>query len=267
MPRLAPLHPAVLLALLAQVSLACAEPAPEPTARLASGAQQTLAQVASRPVSLDAFLDAADAFLGAHVTARGTVRYSRVDTDALAGLVAQIGAMDASALSAAERKAFLVNAYNVLVIRAVLDAGTPASPLDDAQFFDRAAYTVAGETLSLDGLEKQRLYRDFPDARLHFALVCAAQGCPPLRREAYRPGKLGEQLRAQTERALGLPHLVRVEGGTLKLSELFEWYRADFERDADGGTLASFVGAYRDDVPEGATVEFMPYDWTTNAAK
>ena len=49
---------------------------------------------------------------------------------------------------------------------------------------------VAGETLTLDEIEHEIIRKHFSEPRIHFALVCAAMGCPPLRTEAY----VGEDL-------------------------------------------------------------------------
>ena len=53
---------------------------------------------------------------------------------------------------------------------------------------------VAGRTWSLDQIEHDVIRARFGDPRVHFALVCAALGCPPLRAEAYRGETLDPQL-------------------------------------------------------------------------
>ena len=39
--------------------------------------------------------------------------------------------------------------------------------------------------MTLNDLENERLRKPYNDPRIHFALVCAAKGCPGLSREAY----------------------------------------------------------------------------------
>ncbi|MEM6733941.1 MAG: DUF547 domain-containing protein, partial [Myxococcota bacterium] len=63
--------------------------------------------------------------------------------------------------------AFYIDAYNALVLRAVLDSGTPKSVLDAKDFFKTKAHKVAGRTVSLDELEKKVLNPLANDPRTH----------------------------------------------------------------------------------------------------
>jgi hypothetical protein len=222
--------------------------------------------LAAQQDTASAFFDQADAFFGRVVTSDGLVRYDLAREAGLGDLAETLRALDLAALSERERKAVLVNAYNVYAIKAALEAWPITSPLEDERFFTREAYPLGGQTLSLDQIEKERLYGEFDDARLHFALVCAAASCPPLLSRAYRPERLEEQLEAQTRRSLALPHIARIDGGDLVLSQIFDWYRGDFERDSPDATLVGYVRAYREGVPPSASVHFDDYDWTLNDA-
>ena len=210
-----------------------------------------------------AFFDGTDQLLKTYVS-HGRVDYAALKTSgALAPLVASIAATDPDAVPAAERKAYLINAYNVLVLDRAL-AGYPlASVLDDPQFFDRKSVTVGGRKLSLNQLEKGTLFRAYPDARLHFVLVCGAVDCPPLTDFAYRPDKLEAQLDRQTRRALDDADFVRVSGGEVAPSQIFEWYAGDF-----GGSKAAaveWINARRSaPLPAGAKVGYYRYDWSLN---
>ena len=210
-----------------------------------------------------AFFDDADRLLKASVSG-GLVDYASLKASgALAPLVATIAATDLDEVPAAERKAYLINAYNLLVLDRAL-AGYPlASVLDDPQFFDRKSVTVGGERLSLNQLEKGLLFERYPDARLHFVLVCGAVDCPPLTDFAYRPGSLGAQLDRQTQRALDDPAFVRVSGGDVELSQIFEWYAGDF-----GGSkpeVVEWINARRTTaLPTGGRVGYYRYDWGLN---
>jgi hypothetical protein len=59
-----------------------------------------------------------------------------------------------------------------------------------------------------------------------------------------------------------------VEGDTVYVSSLFDWYKADFERQ-EGSNMA-FIRKYADDrvieMIEGTErMRFIDYDWTLNA--
>jgi hypothetical protein len=53
---------------------------------------------------------------------------------------------------------------------------------------------VGGRAYGLDEIEQGIIRKRFQEPRIHFALVCAAMGCPPLRGEAYTGARLDAQL-------------------------------------------------------------------------
>ena len=71
-----------------------------------------------------------------------------------------------------------------------------------------------GQSLTLNNLEHDIIRKDYPDPRIHFALVCAALGCPPLRDEPYLADRLNEQLDAQARECLDRPVKTRVDART-----------------------------------------------------
>ena len=99
-----------------------------------------------------------------------------------------------------ERLALLINAYNAFTLRLILDHYPVASITDIPadQRWDAVRWRLAGETYSLNQIEHELVRPNFREPRIHFALVCAAVGCPPLRTEAYTGELLEEQLEGQT---------------------------------------------------------------------
>ena len=174
----------------------------------------------------------------------------------------------------AERIAFWLNAYNAFTVRLVLDHYPIASIrkigwLPGAAFRERFIPMPAlkGGTISLDDIEHGTLRPTFHEPRVHFALVCAARSCPPLRPEAYRGADLDWQLDDQARAFLRDPAKNRVDHAmrTLYLSRIFEWYRDDFE--TSGSSLPAFVARYRDDgadITGEWRVTFLEYDWRLN---
>lgn len=216
--------------------------------------------------TIDSFFDDTSTLLEQYV-AYGLVDYAGLNGDQalLNALVEYIAEADRSRFSEDEDKAFLINAYNVLVLKTVLDHYPFQSPLDVPGFFDRIEYTVAGERLTLDGLEKGELFVQYPDARMHFVLVCAAAGCPEIIPTAYRPSTLEQQLDTQTERAMNNEKHVRIMEDQKKIlvSELFSWYEADFKEEAP--SIRAYIDAYRSTLlPEDYEIDYMPYDWQLN---
>ncbi|GAA4438127.1 hypothetical protein GCM10023188_33110 [Pontibacter saemangeumensis] len=221
------------------------------------------AVVAARDVS---FYTAVTRFLQEHVQ-EGQLNYKALQKDQgqLQRLVQQLAVYNLENAPASERKAFYLNAYNLLVLHQVLAHYPLKSVKDVPGFFDERQFRVAGEMLTLNQLEKQKLMAPYRDARVHFALVCAARSCPPLLNEAYAPGKVEEQLEAQTKRALQDDGFIKVQpkGKKVLVSELFKWYREDFLRHAP--SVPAYINRYRSHpLPAGYTLGYYPYNWALN---
>ncbi len=209
------------------------------------------------------FFNQADAFFKKNVK-NGLVDYANLKNDAgLKSLIKAVENADLGNADQATKKAFYINAYNLQVI----NAATQLYPLNSVQsvggFFDRKKVTVANKSLTLNNLEKQYLLKPYNDARLHFVLVCGALGCPPITTFAYQPSQLDQQLDQQTKLAVNNPKFIRVNGNTAELSQIFNWYAADF-----GGNktnILKFINKYRtQDIPQSSKVKYYDYDWTLN---
>ncbi len=213
----------------------------------------------------NAFFNKTDKFLKSRVQNNGVV-YKGLKSDAqLAGLIAEVAAADLSAADAATRKAFLINAYNLLVINGAAQAYPLSSVQNISGFFDGQKHNVAGKKVTLNQLEKAQLLRVYEDARLHFVLVCGAEGCPPITNFAYRPGSLDRQLDAQTRKAVNDSEFIRVDKGakTAQISKIFEWYAGDFGGNKNA-TLA-WINKYRADaIPTSYKISYYNYDWNLN---
>lgn len=172
-----------------------------------------------------------------------------------------------------DRLAFLINLYNAATLRLIIDA----YPVDSIKSlgsllsspWDKKVVGLFGDTISLDRLEHEIIRKDFEEPRIHFALVCAALGCPPLRGEAYRGAALEAQLEEQTRSFLQTreKNYLDREKQVLWLSPIFKWYRADFE--VGGKSLVDFVTPYLNAGEGAATladvdVSFTHYDWRLN---
>ena len=120
-----------------------------------------------------------------------------------------------------------------------------ASILEIEKAWDGPRLVLAGEKHTLNEIEHELLRKRFAEPRIHFALVCAATGCPPLRSEAYRADRLEEQLAEATRHFVRTSFFNRLDRaeGILYVSKIFEWYGEDFE-DLTGhadGKVSAFV--------------------------
>lgn len=212
--------------------------------------------------------DGFDSFFRKYVNAEGTVDYSGIQMSELTALVDSMEGYPLFDQSESKQKAFLINAYNILVIHSIVQEQVSESVMNANSFFTLRKHVVAGEKYSLNELEKEQLIKRFPDARLHFVLVCGALSCPPIISEVYHPESLEEQLARQTEQALNDSFFVRYDtlSNTIEWSALFEWYAADFGNNTE--EVIKWINGFRTvKLPLSAKTKSMPYDWSLNSQK
>lgn len=201
--------------------------------------------------------------------------------------VRQLGAVSSSEYdnwSRNEKLAYLINAYNALVLQQVIDnypikrsmhlkaLVRPANSVWQIKgFFDDVRHPVAGASRTLDDIEHKLLREVLKEPRIHAALVCAARSCPPLRKEAYDAARIDEQLDEQWRVFINDKERNHIDRrrGEIKLSEILKWFESDF-----GGTDAviSFISRYVDAPTQNwlrtrkYRVLYFDYDWTLNDA-
>jgi hypothetical protein len=182
-----------------------------------------------------------DALLGRYVDDRGQVCYSQwqedcCDLNRLGAYLNRLTLVDPSLPATREATmAYYINAYNALTLWGILDSYPVVSiqRLDGERsryaIFDDLRLWVGDRYLSVNGIENDVL-RPMGDPRVHFALVCAARGCPRLRNRAYAAQCLHVQLDdnaieffSRHERF----HISRLTG-KVKVSPILKWYREDF---------------------------------------
>jgi len=217
----------------------------------------------------DSFFNETDKFLGEYVK-HGKVNYQSVSSHpkALNNLVKQIENYSLEGKTKQQEKAFWINAYNILVIKGIIEHYPVQSPMKIPGFFDAKKHLAAGQKLTLNQIENKKIRAVYHDARIHFVLVCAAVSCPPITNFAYKPGNLDDQLEQQTIKALNDDKFIRVnqENQSVGISEIFKWYAEDFKTNGKG--FIEYINLYRKEkIPPGYKVEFYSYDWSLNEIK
>lgn len=218
---------------------------------------------------------------------RQHVRGGLVDYDAFAASPAfakylqTLARTDPSRLPRTEQLAFWINAYNAYTIQLINNHEERASikNINRALGFIKAGgpwkepmATVGGTDYTLDEIEHERIRPVFNEPRIHFALVCAAISCPPLRSEAYVAERLDAQFEAQATQFLRRSpgkNRVDVASGTVYLSRIFDWYGQDFAPSSKG--VLTVLSRYWPAGPERALlasgrarVKWTEYDWSLN---
>jgi len=208
----------------------------------------------------------------------GRVNYTalkahRQELDRFLDQVAAVSETGFKGWSEKQQIAFLVNAYNAYTLRLILDHYPVKSIKDIGTLFkgpwDQPVVHLFGRTLTLNTVEHKMLGKDYSEPRIHFALVCAAKGCPPLRGQAYVADRLDEQLDDQARQFLADSHENRVDASrrTVYLSPIFKWYGEDFEKKS-GGVLR-FLKPYWPEKERAIStdrfkIRYTDYDWSLN---
>lgn len=223
------------------------------------------------------------------------LKAERIRLDAFAEAIGKLDPNVYEKWSKEEKIAFLINAYNALTLKLIIDhypiqwSYTKAilypknsiRQIDGA--WDEITFPFLRGKITLDGIEHERLRAKFNEPRIHMALVCAALGCPFLRGEPYQWDKLDAQLDDQTRRFLKHPFQFQLHRGNnrIYLSSIFKWFGDDFikrygtnEKFADYNesqrAVLNFVSKYlgpedRTFLEKGdAWVEYRPYNWKLN---
>lgn len=213
--------------------------------------------------------------------------------------LAQLSAVKESDFShwdKSEQLAFLINAYNAFTVEITLRSYSAIAyfrayaPVT----FDWKTRLISviennrklnfifmfGDTLSLNNIEHDMIWRsgNYHEPRIHFALNRATIGSPALLNRAFTGMQLEEQLESATRSFLSDRSRNRYDEASEKLevSELFDWYREDFERGWHGwDSLDQFFAHYRDNLADtpaararlasaDVSIEFLEYNWLLN---
>jgi hypothetical protein len=174
------------------------------------------------------------------------------------------------------RLIYWINAYNAIVIEAILSHWPVASVTDirpglnfvrGQGFFYNLRYQLGRREINLLDLENKILREQFKDPRIHFVINCGSRGCPRLDPSKFSGPLLEEQLEAAARKFINDPHAVSVshEHKKIRVSQIFEWYAQDF------GDVRAYVRKYADaplaadlDRADGYAIEFVEYDWSLN---
>jgi hypothetical protein len=210
--------------------------------------------------------------------------------------LSQVKKSDFSDWDKSEQLAFLINAYNAFTVDMVLKTHSilprvryykPPNLNQKsrliAQIKDRQKIIfipLLGEILSLEQLENDFIRRpgNYDEPRIHFALNRASIDCPALQDRAYSGINLEQQLESATRAFLSDRSRNRFDEvtGKLEVSELFDWYAADFERNWQGWSgLSQFFIQYRDSLADTGYasellaadnfyIRFLEFNWILN---
>ena len=165
----------------------------------------------------------------------------------------------------AQRKAFYINAYNLLSLEVVTDHWPVKSikdignPLQNA--WDEILLQNMDGRFSLKGI-REKVLMPMGDLRVLFAIDCNSVSGPNLRREPYEAARLDKQLDDQVRQFLSRTDKgLKIQDGTAHLSLLFDRYQDDF---AEYGSVPGFIHRYLPHIKAQHFVSDLHYDWRLN---
>jgi hypothetical protein len=194
-----------------------------------------------------------------------------------------------------QKIAFWLNAYNGLTLKVIIEHYPIESswlksliyPKNSIRqidgVWDEITHNVTGKKMTLEHIEHEILRKKFNEPRIHMALVCAAMGCPPLRREPYVGSRLDSQFDDQTRIFLSDPKKFKIDTSrnSVYVSSIFKWFAEDFgEKYGDKERIAGksreesavihFIAQYlskdkQEYLLNGKyRIKYLDYDWSLN---
>ena len=175
--------------------------------------------------------------------------------------------------NAQEQMAYWINLYNAATVLLIVNAD---SSLDSIRELRSGVFTagpwrrkilkVSGQELSLDDLEHGILRPIWKDNRIHYVLNCASLGCPNLQKTAFTGENVEALLEAAAIDYINHPRGVRIEGGRLFISSIYDWYGEDFGK-GFAGIITHLVKYIEPEM--GVNIQKFrkaeySYDWTLN---
>lgn len=224
-----------------------------------------------------------DTFLKTYLStdAKGINRlaYARVtasDRDALQRYLSSLQMITPSTLTRDQQLAYWINLYNAQTVDLVLQAYPVDSILNIKDGilptgpWNRKVVTVDRQPLSLNDIEHRIVRPVFREARIHYALNCAATSCPNLSPMAWRADGLDAALDAAERAYVNDPRGVQIaEDGTITLSKIYSWFREDFG-DTEADIIARLAAVanpeLRAKLQARKQVARYRYDWSLNDA-
>jgi len=171
---------------------------------------------------------------GVHGVAYGLV--TPADRRALDAYIDGLSRVPISSYSRPEQMAYWINLYNALLVRVVLehypiasvhDIGASSKP-GAGETWKEPRVEIEGTPVSLHDIEHRILRPIWQDPRIHYALSCAAVGCPNLQPEPFQADRLERQLSQAAMAYINDARCIKTDGERLVVSSIYRWYLDDF---------------------------------------
>ncbi|CAC5409797.1 unnamed protein product [Mytilus coruscus] len=195
-----------------------------------------------------------------------------------------------------EKLAFFINIYNALVVHANVVLGPPNGLWQRYKFFNTVKYIIGGHSYSLQDIEngvlranrkgvgmftkpfsksdpRFKIALEKHEPLIHFALVCGAKSCPPIK--TYSVEGIYEELKSAAEAFLegddGV--FIDMKKKQIKLSKILDWYQEDFGKNKEEVVQWIIAHIAESDkksqlkelvAGKSYKVSYLEYNWGTN---
>ena len=211
---------------------------------------------------------------GTNRVAYGTVTEAhKKDLHDYLGSLREVNVAD---LSRSEQLAYWINLYNALTVRVIVhfypvesiqDINLSGSLFGGTGPWDKELIRINGEMISLNDIEHRILRPIWRDPRLHYAVNCAAVGCPNLAVEPYMAATVNTMLNRAASAFINSPRGVRHTSDGLVLSKIYAWFSQDF-----GGSETMVLDHIARHASSDTEIKIMKstniaayeYDWSLN---
>ncbi len=177
-----------------------------------------------------------------------------------------------------KRKAFWINIYNAFIMDILKE--NPSLYLDKGNFFKSKQINIGGKLISFDDIEhgiirrsiskysfgyirkifiphfERKLRLENRDERVHFALNCGAQSCPPV--AIFDARKMDNQLDKASELFLKSTSDYDRSSNVVYVTPIISWFRGDFGGLSGAKRLLKKYGVVE---KVDISLEFTTYDW------
>lgn len=211
-----------------------------------------------------------------HSSGVNRIAYGQVSAAGQADLKAYIDQLAGTPISQFNRQqqlAYWINLYNAVTVEVVLD-NYPVRSIRDIRSgllssgpWGKKLVTIEGEQLALDDIEHRILRPIWKDPRIHYAVNCAAIGCPNLQARAFTAATANRLLDQAATEYINHPRGAKVRGRKLVVSSIYVWFQGDFG-DSDEGVI-QHLRQYANPKLSKALANVSKiakdrYDWTLN---
>jgi hypothetical protein len=261
---------------------------------------QTISSNASKTATQ--LYEKCDAILKKHVNTEGMVDYrtlshKKMEMGKLLDEFKKLDRKDYNSWSNDEKLAFWINAYNVELIKIILDNypiesnrmmrlfWPPNSIRHINGIWEEKKFIIMEEEFTLRAIDQRYFQNEFGDPRVFIAISYASVSGAPLRNGAYSGQNLSAQLDEQVKIFLAFQNAMRInrETQTVSISSIFNptWYGGQFvpkygtdlkfkEQEPSVRAVLNFLSKYIS--PQDITyletgnykVDYIRYDWTLN---